>query len=173
MANTYSLISSSTLAATATTFTFSAIPSTYTDLLVKLSLRTDTAGSNDLITYTLNGDSATNYSYTGLNSGGGTPASVRQSAANWIRLGWCNAATSTSNTFSNSELYLPSYLVSQNKPTGNSSVFENNNATDNYINANAGLYRSTTAISSITISNISSANFVVGSSFYLYGVKNA
>jgi hypothetical protein len=34
----------------------------------------------------------------------------------------------------------------------------------------AGLFRDNTAISSITIT-INSGNFVIGSSFYLYGIK--
>jgi hypothetical protein len=51
---------------------------------------------------------------------------------------------------------------------------EEDNATEAYIAATAGLYRNTSAITSISIDSVTtSINLVSGSSFYLYGIKNS
>ena len=77
------------------------------------------------------------------------------------------------NTFSNSEIYIPSYTANQNKAVSFIGNREYNSSSSSETNATlVGSYASTTAISSITITP-PSGNFVSGSSFYLYGVKNA
>ena len=85
---------------------------------------------------------------------------------------YVDANTATSNTFGTFEIYLPSYTASQNKPFSGFGVAETN-ATNTRIGAVAGLYRSTTAISSVKLSLLTGPNFVAGSSFYLYGIKNS
>lgn len=174
MAATYTLISSNTLSGSAASITFSSIPSTYTDLVLRVSARsTRTANSNNL-DLRLNGDSSALYSYTNIYASGTSVASQRGSAATEIFVGTMPAANATANTFLSAEIYIPSYTASQNKPLGSISVFENNSATVNEIDGNANLYRSTTAISSITLySGAGSFNFDTGSSFYLYGIKNS
>ena len=175
MANTYTLIASNTLTSSAASVTFSAIPNTYTDLVIRVSARTTEAGANELMIYTLNGNTGTNYSVTTLIGNGSTVVSNRTTSAANIRAGWQVGATATSNTFANTEIYIPSYTASQNKPTSNFSVAENNssNTADTYINTNAGLFRITDAITSIAFSTINGNNFVSGSSFFLYGIKNS
>ena len=83
-----------------------------------------------------------------------------------------NAVSSTSDTFSNDEIYIPSYAVAQNKIISVFNVLENNSTTNYWINADAGLLSNTAAITSITIT-ASGSSFVSGSSFYLYGIKNS
>ena len=61
MANTYTLIASNTVGSGgAASISFSSIPSTYTDLLVKISTRDNTGSFNDML-LTFNGSG----SYTG------------------------------------------------------------------------------------------------------------
>ena len=83
------------------------------------------------------------------------------------------ASSSTSNTFSSIEIYIPSYTVSQNKPISINNRWENNSATDADVLAMAALYRDTTAISAITLTPYLTASLASGSSFYLYGISNA
>ena len=175
MPSTYTLIASNTLSTSAASVTFSAIPNTFTDLVVKVSARTTEAGSNELMIMTVNGNTGSNYSVTTLIGNGSTVTSNRTTSAANIRNGWQVGATATSNTFSNAEIYIPSYTVSQNKPVSNFSVAENNSSTaaDTYINTNAGLIRITDAISTIAFATINGNNFVSGSSFFLYGIKNS
>jgi hypothetical protein len=175
MPATYTLISSNVLTSSAASVTFSSIPATYTDLVVRVSARTTQAGPNEVMIYTLNGNTGSNYSRTQLISNASTVISNMASAAANIRAGWQDGDTATANTFGSAEIYIPSYTVTQNKPTSNFSVAENNSAgtADTYINATAGLFSITNAITSIAFATINGNNFLSGSSFYLYGISNA
>jgi hypothetical protein len=171
MATTYTLISSNVLSSSAASVTFSAIPSTYTDLVLRWSARLDTTSSE--VDLRFNSDSATNYSSTRIVGNGATASSLRISSANNLRFfESANYSTDTANTFNSMEIYIPSYTVSQNKPFS-SFVGTETNATTAYLVAQANLWSNTAAITSIVLDPISSANFVAGSSFYLYGIKNS
>ena len=126
----------------------------------------------DTIGITFNG-ATTNYSDTNINtnSSSGSGGSSRSTGLAYIN-GFRAAvgSTATSSTFSNAEFYIPSYTASQNKPMSEFNVSENNDTTA-YISAVAGLWSNTAAITSIVLNSINSANFVSGSSFYLYGLK--
>lgn len=173
MATTYTLISSNVLTGSAASVTFSSIPSTYTDLVIRLSARSDRAATSNNLTMNLNG-ATTNYSVTYLNQNGTTVASARSSGDTYVYLGAIQGSTTTANTFTVSEIYIPSYTVSQNKPFSSGTAYENNATSPYEQNANAHLWSSTAAITSITLkSGDGSFNFVSGSSFYLYGIKNS
>ena len=175
MANTYTLISSNVLSSSAASVTFSAIPATYTDLVLKASIRASAASVYpDGLQMTFNGSSAANYSQTFVYAETTTPSSLRysnQTLMNIIQA--VNGGTSTSNTFSNVELYIPNYAGSTNKPLSTSFVTEANATTNLYwtVGAQAGLWSNTSAITSIALN--CGSNFVSGSSFYLYGIKNS
>jgi len=64
MANTYTLIESQVLGSSAASVTFSAIPATYTDLVLRYSARHNNAFSISQVLITFNGDTAANYSET-------------------------------------------------------------------------------------------------------------
>lgn len=169
MASTYTLISSNTLSSSAASVTFSSIPSTYTDLVVRFSARMDSASFASAMTF--NSDTATNYSRTLLQGDGASAtSSFTSSVASMLISFATDKSTDTANTFSNGEIYIPNYTVSANKPVGWFSPNENNAITA-YIGAGAGLWRNTAAITSITLNG--NNNFVSGSSFYLYGIKNS
>ena len=174
MPSTYTLISSNVLSSSAASVTFSAIPSTYTDLVVRISARSTRVANSNNLDLRINADSSALYSYTYLYGSGSSAASSRSSADTSLFISTMNAANSTANTFTSAEIYIPSYTASQNKAIGSFGAFENNSATVNEIDANAHLYRSTTAITSLTLySGLGSFNFESGSSFYLYGIKNS
>jgi hypothetical protein len=173
MANTYTLIASNTLSSSAASVTFSAIPGTYTDLVVRCSVRL-AAGAGSTIQDLLVRFNATttNYSITQLTSDGSAASSGRIS--NTTRMLITNVVSgdnATNNTFGSVEIYIPSYTVSQNKPIANFGASENNSTTAG-ISAVAGLWRDTTAISSIELYN-GVGNLASGSSFFLYGIKNS
>ena len=175
MPNTYTLIKGETIGSAAASYTFSAIPSTFTDLVLRLSMRDDFNGGFNGATYQLrfngNDGSSTLYSRTMLIGNGSTASSTRNNDVSSINSNFgADSADNTASTFSNNEIYIPSYTASQNKPLSLFDAVENN-ATAAKINAVAGLYRSTTAISQIQI--IAWSSFVSGSSFYLYGIKNS
>ena len=175
MANTYTLISSNVLSSSAASVTFSAIPSTYTDLVLRVSARENAGGQYpNALNLTFNGSSASNYSITHLYADTSTPSSNRYSnqPAAYIN-GAVNGSTSTADTFSSVELYIPSYTTTQNKTFSASIVTERNSASNLLWNIGvaAGLRSVTDAITSITLD--CGASLGVGSSFYIYGIKNS
>jgi hypothetical protein len=170
--NTYTLISSNVLTTATASVTFSAIPATFTDLVVRFSVRGDQATNISDFTLRFNSDSASNYSETRLLGYNGTNVlSDRLSSQTNIQNITVNGASSTASTFSNGEIYLPNYTSTANKPISVFDVVENNSATSNQLLADAVLYRNSTAISSATFT--ANGNFVSGSSFYLYGISKS
>jgi hypothetical protein len=168
MANTYTLISATTLASSASTVTIGSIPSTYTDLHLLCSLRSDYS-------------SATNnaYAYFNANDGGSAIISYGDGSNpglininyNESYIGSINAATSTSNIFTSFSLYIPNYLSSNYKPSSQDSVTENNTTSANaYLASRTWEY--TAAVTSITF-RLQFSTYAVGSTFYLYGIKNS
>ena len=172
MANTYTLIASNTLSSSAASVTFSAIPNTYTDLVVRISARSDNASDRTTTKFWFNGNSGTtSYSQTILQGNGSAASSSANASVGFGLSGFQNAATATSNTFGNGEIYIPNYTLTNNRPIAGFSVQENNSSTA-YINAIANLDRIAAAITSITI-DANGSNWISGSSFFLYGIKNS
>jgi hypothetical protein len=171
MPSSRTLITSQTLGTAAASVTFSAIPGTYKDLILKASIRSDQGSINTDVLISYNAVGGTSYSRTWLQGNGAAATSGR--TANTSSTNVLNSAVgngATSNTFSNWELYLPSYTASQNKPYNAFAVGETN-ATTAYIVNVAGLFRNTSAITSILLEP-GGGNFVSGSSFYLYGLAS-
>ena len=152
-------------AAGASSVTFSGIPQTgYTDLVVKMSTRTTTAGFRDL-RLSLNG-STTGFTNIYLEGNGATAYSGTAA----IRyLGTMPGTNVTASTFTNSELYFPNYTSSNFKSYSLDATGENN-ATTNYQDLLAGLWSNTAAITSIELAPEPTNNFAQYSTFYLYGV---
>lgn len=174
MANTYVLISSNTLGASATSVTFSSIPSTYTDLVLRISARSDDTGVFQTIQIRFNNDSGTTYSRVNLYGNGSTAASALNANLTATRSDYgATASGATASTFGNAEIYIPNYLSTTTIPVGAFGAGETN-ATAAYIATTAGQWRGSAAINRIDISpNFSTVNFVSGSSFYLYGIKSS
>ena len=168
MPSTYTLISSNVLSSSAASVTFSAIPSTYTDLVLRISGRSANVSNFDNPRLTINGSTST-FSRTEIYAESGSVGSER--VADRI-IGVVPAANATSDTFGSLEFYLSNYLASSNKPYSVTSMTENNSTTQ-AIWVLAGLWSTTSAVNEITISLNSAGNFVSGSSFYLYGIKNS
>jgi hypothetical protein len=175
MANTFELISAYTASGTVSSIEFTSIPSTYTDLCLKMSLRTDRAAVPDQAKITFNGSTS---SYSGMIIfGTGSSVISETNSAAGAGSGYLigeniNGATSTSSTFSNGEFYIPNYAGSTNKSISMDLVMENN-ATAGYQSLTAGLWSNTSAITSIKLQSANGFNFVQYSTAYLYGVSNA
>jgi hypothetical protein len=152
----------------AATIDFTSIPGTYTDLCLKVSLRSTSAGAEAAIIQ-FNG-STTGFSGIRLAGSGITDIASSDTLAN-IRAA-IDTAADTSSTFSNGEFYIPNYAGSTNKSVSLDMVFENNAALA-VASLVAGLWSNTSAITSIKLSLNSGGNFVQHSTAYLYGISNA
>jgi hypothetical protein len=168
MATTYNLISATTLASSAATVTLSSIPNTYTDLHLVCSLRSDysNATNNAYVYFNAVDGGSAKLLYGDGNSVGNININYNESYTGNI-----NASTSTSNTFTSYSLYIPNYLSGNYKSSFQESVTENNATAANAWLA-ARLWENTGAVTSITF-RLQFSTYAVGSTFYLYGIKNS
>lgn len=150
----------------ASSIDFTSIPSTYTDLVIKLSAR-DT-GSNTNYNLNFNNDSSAIYDTLRLYGNGSSVFSDRFTNQNAGYIGWQTQSTYTANTFSNNEVYIPNYAGSSFKSVSNDGVSENN-ATVAQQTFQSVLWRSTAAINRITISQTMAQHTTAT----LYGIKNS
>lgn len=150
----------------AAAITFSAIPATFTDLIIKLSGRSTL--TNIGVVLKPNGVT-TSISTKNLEGTGSAVSSY--SSTNIV--GYMPPSTSTANTFGNLEIYIPNYAGSTFKLISSDAVNENN-ATGAFSVLTSWLWSDTAAITSITLaSDGASNNFAEYSTAYLYGVSNA
>jgi hypothetical protein len=173
MANTYTLIASSTVGAGgAASIDFTSIPSTYTDLCLVVSGRSSggfNSNTVDSAQITLYNTSTSGTVTERWIYGQGSSAVSDTTASRGIFL---TGSANTTSTFGNGQMYLPNYAGSQQKSYSIDGVSENN-ATLSYVGLGAGLTTLTSAINKITIAPESGANFVQYSTAYLYGIKNS
>lgn len=168
MANTYTLIASSTVGSGgASNIDFTSIPSTYTDLAVNLSARSSTTEAVVLLGFN---NSTSNFTSKLLYGDGSSPGTASYSSPE-SRAMSMTYSTQTSNTFSNGTLYIPNYTSSNYKSWTSDSTQETN-GTLSYFFAFGGLWSSTSAINRVTLTPIG-GTFAQYSTAYLYGIKNS
>lgn len=150
----------------AATIDFTSIPQTYTDLVLVTSARTTTnIASNGYYFLVKPNGSSSNGTFrtlygtgSGVGSGGGSVIFVE-----------ANPTDYTSNTFSNSSIYIPNYAGSTFKSISSDVVLENNGTATSMTIA-AQLWSSTSAITSITLTP-GGGNFAQYSTASLYGIQ--
>jgi len=150
----------------ASTISFTGIPSTYTDLQAVFSVRSDAAsGSGGYYFLVKPNGSTSSQTMIGLYNSSGTVGSF--SGTTLFNQG--QPSDFTASTFSNSSIYIPNYAGSTYKSISMDSVTENN-ATSAFAYLTAGLWQSTSAITSVVMTP-TSGNFAQYSTAYLYGIS--
>lgn len=161
----------------AATITFSSIPATYTHLQIRGISRSTNGSNAGISTYVrFNSDSASNYSYHGLTTYQGASAAFDV-------FGGANSTFALSGTMPNSGLLsnmfdatvidiLDYANTNKYKTIRSLSGYDMNGATTgyNYLGLYSSNWRSTSAISTITLSGASN-DFAQYSQFALYGIK--
>jgi hypothetical protein len=176
MANTYVALAKTVLTTTQATITFSSIPATYTDLVLQISARSSYAVNNqDPVYVRFNSDTANNYSQTELYGyQGNTIFSSRAGNIGYVQVYSAQTANNPADIFSTIEMYIPNYTSTITKTVGITGMTEQSAASGVYVTGiMARQWRGTAAISTITLTLQTGPNFVSGSSFYLYGIKNS
>jgi hypothetical protein len=171
MANTFIAIQTVTVGSGGSAFmSFTSIPATYTDLMVKASIRNVYPDVYDQIRMKVNGVSATDASFSQrvLRQNSLTADSYNQSTN---QLGYAPAGTATASVFGSLDVYIPNYAGSTYKSISNDTVMENNSSTIlNTLSAN--LWSNTAAITSLDIF-CNSGNCAEFSTATLYGIKSS
>ena len=165
MPATYEPIATTTLGSAAASITFSSITSAYTDL--RLGLVTRDAGAGGILKLTFNGSSATNYSDTWVRGNGATATSGRNTTQAYINMQYATGGASNWGLLT-ADIF--SYAVSTNK-----TVLLTNSNDENgsgFVYRQVGLWRSTSAITSLTVTT-NSGTMATGTTATLYGILKA
>lgn len=155
---TFTLISNQVLAGSASSVTFSSIPNTYKDLVIEISAMKQSTSGN--ITLQFNNDATALYSQTRVSGNGTTATSAVLSAQTSITI---DPIASFTTAVSQRTIDIPNYATSNLYKN----VLVRAGKTDTGIDLVVGLYRSNTAISTITLT----APFAINSSFRLWGLS--
>jgi len=173
MAATYEPIASQTLGSDTATVSFTGIASDWTDIVAVVHGRSARSAIQDNLYIQFNSDTtATNYSLTRIGGNGSSAYSERFSGAspgyNFLA-GLLDGSTAAANTFSPSIIHVQSYA--------NTNVYKTwlygGNVAGNSLERGVGLWRNTSAISTITFKTILGNNFKSGCTFSLFGLKAA
>jgi len=172
MANTYTLIASSTVGSGgAANIEFTSIPSTYNNLCILYSIRSNRSEIIDGLELTFN-NSTSGYDSKDIYGTGSAAGSQGNGGTSNIAIWSCTGNTATTNTFSSVQVYIPNYSGSNYKSVSSEGVDENN-ATAAYMGMDAGLWSNTAAITSVKIKPTFGTLFVQYSTAYLYGISNS
>lgn len=164
MPSTYTPIATTTLGANASNYTFSSIPSTYTDLILVAAFGIDNPASLNLNVGNGSVDTGANYSWTYVRGDGTAASSARGSNDTRIFSGESN----TSNMQTNIIIHFQNYA---NTTTYKTSISRFNQSTK-VAQATVGLWRNTAAINRIRLT-AGGSDFIIGSTFTLYGIASA
>lgn len=162
---TYSKIASTTLSSPAASYTFTSIPSTYTDLILVGNFGV-TVGGNSLRIQVGNGsiDTGANYSYTFIYGTGSSALTSRYAGDTSIYSGYASTANIQNNWF----MHFQDYSNTTTKKT----VLERFNCASTATTAVVGLWNNTAAINQIKVLTLGD-NLSTGSTFTLYGIEAA
>lgn len=175
-ANSYESIQTYTLGSSQSTVTFSTIPSTYKHLQLRLLIRGDYVGANfnDNILLRFNSDSGSNYTrhllYAQDNSGALAFGAANTTSA--FAGAAPNASTGISNVFAGGVTDILDYAdTNKFKTVRTLQGYDTNGGGKQRLSFESSAWRSTSAITSITITSDNADNWVQYSSFALYGIK--
>lgn len=167
MATTYEAIATATLSSPAASITFSSIPQTFTDLILKISARSSAAGTNWTFIGINGGSDSESTLLHVLNFGG----SIYGQTYSSLRTPITNTSL-TANTFSNNEIYFSDYTGATKKTISGDGVQESNTA-DYELQAAVYEWPYSAAITQLVLTTDGAVNFATNSSATLYGVKKS
>jgi hypothetical protein len=183
--STIALINNTNVSSNTTTISYLDINPNYTDLYLLANVRSDYAGDSDFLNIKFNSDSSSsNYNSTfytnaivnGQSVTANTYARFTSNAG--LRVPGVNGATATANLFG----VVESDFINISNASDYKTVITRHGqfdfgtftccqaAGDGNTGVSSGMWESTAAISSITITPQLGTNFVSGSSFSLYGI---
>ena len=165
--STYTPIATTTASGSVSSITFSSIAGTYTDLVLIASASLASGAENLRLRF--NSDTGSNYSNTVLVGSGSGAASTRASNQTYISADSNGYVTTTNN------IYIINIQNYANTTTNKTALIRANNAAAaaSGVDAIVGLWRSTSAITSVTLLNLGGVNFTTSSTFTLYGIAAA
>jgi len=153
------------------TITFSSIPQTYKHLQVRAVIRSTEAGSGTNYYTNLNGDSGSNYAAHRLQGDGTSATAAGAATQTGIFTGRAPGGGTTTGTMAALIFDIHDYAsTTKYKTVRQLSGQDSNNTYAGLISLRSGLWQSTSAVTSITFTIDSPANFSTSTTFALYGM---
>lgn len=154
------------------TVTFSVIPGTYSSLIVMVIGRVDDSANNEPVSLQFNADTGSNYDYSRLYGGSSGPGNSNSTGQTTAQGVYFNGASAAANFASQVVYTVVGYagttffktVTAQNQSANSGSA----GVIDNQIMS--GAWRSTSAITSVSLIDGGGGHWVAGSTFYIYGV---
>ena len=166
--NTYDSIQSYTLTSATNIVTFGSVPQTYTDLILVSNFATSVVNEDAYVQF--NSDTGNNYSRTHVRGNGSTAGSSRASNQPFIPIDIDSSGTTLSTG-----IQATTHIMNYSNSTTFKTIICRSGTTGGSFTGTTlliGLWRSTNAITTIDV-KATGGNFVVGSTFSLYGIKEA
>lgn len=158
---TYDLIASNVLTSSASSVTFSSIPATYRDLIVVYDIRANSGFTTPA--FRVNSDSGNNYNDVWMSGNGSAASSGANSNISFI------APSQMSSPDTERQMVI-THFMDYSATDKHKTVLARANRAGGWVFASAFRWANTSAINSITVFELGSANFASGSTFYLYGI---
>jgi hypothetical protein len=167
--NSYESIATYTLGSAQSSVTFSSIPSTYKQLQLRLIARASGSGGS-FVSLKVNGDTSNGNYARHLLVGDGANANAYANVGTATNLGKIADSSNSANIFGTFVLDILDY-TNTNKNTTFRSLggFDGNGGGE--VDFNSIVWLNTSAISSITLTEVFGTNFTANSQFALYGIK--
>ena len=165
--STYTPIATTTLGSSAASYTFSSIPSSYTDLILVAQTIVTSGSSFSDVFLRFNGDTGSNYSNTYL-LGLSPSSSVSGRAAN-VTVADCGYLSANSGNPNTRIIQIMNY---SNTTTNKTIISRGASVNSGQTIAYANLWRNTAAINSVLIYP-QSGNYAAGTTLTLYGIAAA
>ena len=171
--NSYESIATYALATTTASVTFSVIPSTYKHLQIRYIARQNVTGADrGAMEMQFNSDTGANYSYHLLFGDGSSASALAYTSTDSIYTGLSDitTASTSANIFGVGVIDILDYQNTNKYKTTRSLSGQDQNSTSGRLFFTSGSWRSTSAISSITLYP-EAGSFVQYSHLALYGIK--
>ena len=166
--STYTPIVTYTVPSLQSSYTFTSIPGTYTDLVIVLNGGNTRSGGSDSLTIRFNSDTGSNYSNTNLFGNGSTATSTRNTSATSMRIA---DVAATSNGLNSVAII---NIMNYSNTTTYKTALGRGNVAQDIVSARVGLWSSTAAITSVQLlAQEGVENWAVGTTFTLYGISAA
>ena len=175
MANTYDLISSQTITGSSTAVVVFSAFGSYTDVVILGSARGGGASNYTNINVNVNGDTSTNYKYVRYLEGAGTAVNTNFATSLAYAYSYGTGATDPTLLFATNKIEIKSFANTANRKTIAAENYIGGGTTvAGYMETSVATYDAgnNDAITSITLT-CREPYFTAGTSFQIYGIKNA
>ena len=165
----YESIASATGTGSSGTITFSSIPSTYASLQIR---GVNIPAGNNWFAVRFNSDTASNYAWHYLSADGSTNTVVAGSGASKNQIDCWSYQYPDATNGQPFIIDIHDYASTTKNKTLRMFTGRENNSTSSSVDIRSGLWRSTSAITSITMF-LDAGNYSTNTRFALYGIKGA